>query len=121
MTTTTVPRSIEELTAPWLSAGLAPRFPGIRVADVAVDDVLHGTATKVLLRLRYEPDNAAEAPATVCVKGAFGKDNPAMAVTGIYEREALFYRDIEALLPRPGPIPWFAEPDPGTGFGVVVL
>ena len=117
-----MPRAVDDHTAEWFTAGLSPAFPGVNVASVSVDEILRGTAIKVLVGLEYGQDQPRGAPSSVCVKGAFGEDQVDMAAASkIYEREAVFYRDFESLLPRPGPIPWFSETEAGTGLGIVVL
>ncbi|HUG00078.1 MAG TPA: phosphotransferase [Ilumatobacter sp.] len=118
----TIPTSIEEITPTWLTGALQERFPGVEVTGVDIEDVLDGTATKVLALLTYggagRPDGA---PESVCVKGGLKENGPLMAATGIYEREAIFYRDIAPTLPATGSGAWWAGADSASRLGVVVL
>ncbi len=118
----TVPTSIDEITPTWMTGALQERFPGIEVSAVDIDEVLDGTATKVLARLTYggvgRPDGA---PTSVCVKGGFKENASLMAATGIYEREATFYRDIAPKLPASGTVAWWAGADSASRLGVIVL
>ena len=55
-----------EISADWLSAALAPRFPGLRVTGVEVVDAHTGTTGRARLRLRHA--GAPGAPDTLFVK-----------------------------------------------------
>jgi hypothetical protein len=120
--TATVPSVIADITPEWLTVALTARLPGVQVVGVAVDDVMRGTATKVFVRPTYVGGVAPPgAPGSLCVKGAFEDNADLMATTGIYEREAVFYRDLAPGLPSTGTVAWFADADPVTRLGVVVL
>jgi hypothetical protein len=65
---TELPLGFDEITTKWLGEALSAAHPGVEVASVEIDRVIHGTASKALLRLTY---NDARLPPTVCVKGGF--------------------------------------------------
>ncbi|WP_322778518.1 oxidoreductase family protein [Frankia sp. Cas4] len=120
--TAALPSTIDDITPEWLTMALGTRLPGVEVVDVAVDEVLRGTATKVFVQPTYgDGDPPPGAPGSVCVKGAFEDNAALMAATGIYEREAVFYRDLAPGLPPTGTAAWFADADSRTRLGVVVL
>jgi aminoglycoside phosphotransferase (APT) family kinase protein len=92
-----LPRSPDEIDAAWLSRALAPRHPGVRVADVAVVRREEATNDHAWLRIRY--DEPAGAPASMFCKllPCEPRRREAIARTGMGLREALFY---ERLAPR---------------------
>jgi aminoglycoside phosphotransferase (APT) family kinase protein len=109
-----LPLAIEEVTASWLSAAL-----GAEVAEVETTGIIWGTATKVLLQVRYAADSIG-LPKRICVKGGFVPDLLAIMAPG-YQDEARFYRDIAPLFGAGLPHCWYAEIDEETGQGIVVL
>jgi hypothetical protein len=82
---------------------------------------VHGTATKVLLEVDYQDDVKATRPSAVCIKAPFEPHAEMMAATGIYETEALFFRDIRPSLAVNAPAAYYADIDRPTRFGIVVL
>jgi hypothetical protein len=57
-----LPAAPEEIDAAWLTTALAPRYPGVRVADVEVVEIRQVTNCHSFLRIRYdEPAGAPEA------------------------------------------------------------
>src|SRR5215813_1364037 len=66
----TVPRSVHDITASWLTEALSVRFPGIVVTRIVDRQVIWGTATKVLVEVEYALQPPAGAPGTrLCIKG----------------------------------------------------
>ena len=57
-----VPRSVDDLTAAWLTAALDTRYPGVRVASCEVSAVVGGSATKLQLSVTYERQPATPLP-----------------------------------------------------------
>lgn len=118
---TNVPATLEEaLTPQWMTSALAQRTPGVRVTDVEVRSLLHGVATKALVRLTYAGP-AAGVPVDLCVKGGFEVANQHILTGGAYFREASFYRDIAGSLNVVTPACYYAGADPETKQGVVVM
>lgn len=118
---TNLPRSVDELVPEWFSHALSTPGRRSEVAGAKVRDVLHGTATKALVDLAYVDDESEELPASVCVKGPFEPHTDMMAATGIYETEARFFRDIQPRISVNAPTAYYADVDPATRHGVVVL
>jgi hypothetical protein len=118
---TNLPRSVDELVPEWFSDALSAPGRRSEVAEAKVRDVLHGTATKALVDLAYVDDDSGDLPASVCVKGPFEPHTDMMAATGIYETEARFFRDIQPRIPVNAPTAYYADVDPATKHGVVVL
>jgi hypothetical protein len=48
-----LPMVVEELTAEWLTTALSVRQPGVVVSSVAVEHIIWGTATKILVGVDY--------------------------------------------------------------------
>lgn len=106
-----LPLTIDEVTAPWLSEAL-----GVAVIRMDVERIVWGTATKMLLALNYAGD--VDLPVRLCVKGGFLEQLRAVMAAG-YRAEALFYRDIAAQLGAGIPACHYAAADDGQG--VVIL
>lgn len=113
-----LPLNIDELTAGWFSSVL-PLPAGVTVTSADVGSVIWGTATKVFVRLGYSREDPG-LPDRVCVKGGFNPNLRPMAGPG-YQAEALFFAGLAPHLDLPLPRCWFADHDPETGQGVVVL
>ena len=65
-----LPGRVRDVTASWLNAALAQRFPSTRVQDMAVTEVIWGTATKIRVTVRYSPDSPPDGPPhALCIKG----------------------------------------------------
>jgi hypothetical protein len=63
-----IPSGPDDIDPEWLTAALAPRFPGVRVAEVAVVEVRQVTNCHSFLAIRY--DEPAGAPAAMFAKMA---------------------------------------------------
>jgi len=84
-----LPRTVEHLTAAWMTAALGERFPGVEVSAVETKEVIWGTATKVRLHLSYAVGGRpAELPEAVCVKGGFDERISGFAVESAYDANA---------------------------------
>lgn len=71
----TVPESIDEITAPWLTEALQAQFPGVTVRRLDVVDVAHGACTKVRLGLTTDRNDT---PPTMLMKIGFEQHSPLM-------------------------------------------
>jgi len=88
----TLPRNLNELTAEWLSAALACRFPGVEVTSVHIGTVMHGSNTKVRLLLAYnEAGHAHRLPPTMLAKCGF--ETHSQLVTESNRSEVVFYSE----------------------------
>ena len=71
------PRSIEEVTAEWMTSALAVAYPNVEVERCVFENAIWGMAGKARFRLAYnEVGRAANLPATMFVKAGFGKYPP---------------------------------------------
>jgi len=113
-----VPRRWSDLTPAWLTAALAPHFPGAQVARVEVGDVADGTNRRARLFLRYR---AGTGPATVFVKREGRVLNRlALVALGALQSEArLFGSGVP--LPLDHPHPYAAAVDARRLATVVVM
>jgi hypothetical protein len=108
-----VPRRVEDITSEWLSCALQTD-----VTDVAVVEVIGGTATKIRLRLTYA--DSAALPPTMCLKGGMGAHAAFMAPVGIYATEARFFRDeLKHSTVRAPRVYWAGVDD--ENFGVILM
>jgi hypothetical protein len=111
-----LPSTVDDLTAAWLTTAL-----GHPVAEVAVRDIIWGTATKVLVTATYADTTTDHLPANLCVKGGFDERLRGFGVDTAYQTEATFYGSIAAELPIPLPRCYSATFDGDQQQGVLVL
>jgi thiamine kinase-like enzyme len=113
------PDELEEvLSADWLSAALAPQFPGIEVASTTVTETLQTMATKVRFDVEYS-NAPADAPAALCVKSYFGVGERYRATAGL--GETLFYRELASTLSVRVPPCLYKGIDPDTGNALIIM
>lgn len=110
-----LPITTKELTPAWFSKILDKR-----VKEVVITDTIHGTASKILVKLTYEDPNS---PKAVCIKGGF---NPAIlalqpSVSQMYLLEAEFYHYIGPTVQMRLPDVQYCAVDEVRGQGIVVL
>ena len=87
---------------------LCRRYPGVEVLSANVVDIMAATATKVRVRLTYNPAGAELGlPPTLIVKGAFGKNVDDMEHTFTDEMRA--YRDVVSDIGINTPKCYFAD------------
>lgn len=120
MTYPELPLTVEEITPEWLTGALSVSVPGAEVEGAEVDSVIWGTATKAFVEVRYAPGAPESAPGRVCVKGGFDATMRQVMSVG-YQVEASFYRDLASKLPEGLPTSYFADANPDSGQGVVVM
>lgn len=119
--TVSLPCSVEELTAEWLGSALRERCPTLSVQSVEIASVIWGTATKVLVDVKYDSPPVPNGPGSkLCIKAGFVPELRAIMGLG-YQREALFYRDIAPRIPTPLPRCHFAAVSERQNQGVVIL
>jgi len=113
-----LPTRIEAVTPAWLTARLEGRYPGLVVQDIAIVEVIHGTTTKVRANLTLNAAGLGHGvPRAVCIKSNLEDHAPVSMSHGLYDTEALFYRDIRPLIPLPAPLCYYAEADPRAADG----
>ena len=108
-----IPQDPDEIDPDWMSAALQPRFAGVRVAAVAVEQQRQVTNTHATLRITY--DDPRGAPATMFCKMLPNdpRRRDAIVRTGMGEREVRFYEQLAAKSPMrvPAVLVAVAQPD----------
>lgn len=116
-----LPLVTEELTAVWFSKVL-----GQQVKEVTVVEAMHGTASKILVKLGLEnvdANGSSEAPTEVCVKGGFSPELLKLhpSLFAVYRLEAEFYYYLAPALDMRLPKSWYNGTDVVSGQGIVLL
>jgi hypothetical protein len=111
-----LPTTFEELDADWLTAALRVKRPAVTVSRAEVVDMIRGTCTLVRMRLATD---AADVPETVILKGGF--ETHSRDWSRMHMKEALAYRDVLPVLGLNSPTCYFADYEPETRQGIVVM
>jgi hypothetical protein len=116
---TPLPRRLRDVTAAWLTATLALRYPGIEVLGFDEVECRNSHTTKLRVRLDLnDAGRAAGIPEHVCLKANWSGLRTGL----ICEREARFYQLVGEGLSAPVPRSYFADwDDDGRGNGLVVM
>jgi Phosphotransferase enzyme family len=115
-----LPLVVEDVTASWLTSALEQRCPGVEVTSARHETILHGTATKIRVRAKYNDlGRKAGLPETFIVKGGFSAHREMMAY--IYELEMRFYRDVAPRLTVRLPKCLYAGGSTAAGQAIVIL
>ncbi len=110
MTELSMPASLDEVAADWLTAALSQRFPGTVVTAVAPGSQVRATGTKLRLMLDYnDAGHAHRLPPTMWFKS--GLEEHSDHVRTSHARESLFYREIEPLGLLNAPRGYYAATD----------
>lgn len=93
----TIAPTLEETLSPdWLTAALGTRYPGVRVVDVTVGEVVSRMSTNARFTIQTADELPADLSSALCVKGYFAEYGQGPLVVGL--NETLFYRDaVEAI------------------------
>ncbi|MFA7603290.1 MAG: phosphotransferase [Novosphingobium sp.] len=117
-----LPVTTAEITPEWLTAALRVRAPGVTVRAIETIDTVHGTTTKIRLRLDLdEAGRRAGIPEIVILKGGFEPHSRAVGMDQMFEREARAYRDVFPAMPLPTPDCYFADYDAERKQGIVIM
>lgn len=115
-----LPVSVDQISCEWLDAALSSWTPGVRVAAIEGIRVVPGTATKVMLHVRFDRNVPNGPPDKLCLKGGF--DEQLRGIVGeAYCTEANFYAHVARLVSVPTPRCWFAHSEPEKRQGVIIL
>ncbi|MBW8814209.1 MAG: phosphotransferase [Caulobacterales bacterium] len=114
-----IPQDLAAVSPGMLTALLADRFPGVRVAAFEIEDRAHGTATKALLRLAYAP--GPQGPPRMWIKGGWEPTSEILRGVGIFSREPRVYAELLADLPVNAPRCYGAAWDEARLDGVLLL
>lgn len=106
-----LPLSVEEITREWMSEALERE-----IAQLEVDEIIWGTATKVLVKVFLGDGTEL----SLCVKGGFKRELLAQ-MGASYQVEARFYGQLGPRLEAGVPACHFAGIDETYGQGIVVL
>jgi hypothetical protein len=93
-----IPFSPDDLDPTWLTAALAVRHPGVRVASVDVREVRHVTHTHTFLRLGYDGDTTLPTD-LFCKMLPVTERRALLASSRMGSREVQFYNHLQPLLP----------------------
>lgn len=116
-----LPLVVEDITSAWLSKILK-----VKVETFRIQEVIHGSASKVLVEVTYATKSGDIPPTRLCVKGGFNPQLLEMLPTlfAVYRLEAQFYHHIAPQIPGLYLIPsyWAGVDHPsGKGQGIIVL
>ena len=115
-----LPLTADGVTAAWLSAALRTRYPGVTVAAADRLETIEGTATKVLVAVRYDGD-ADGLPERMWIKGGFADHREFAGNLGVYSSEVLFFTDIAPAYRLHHPRSYFALAQDAPVQGIVAL
>jgi hypothetical protein len=114
-----LPKLASEVNAQWLTRLLQNRYPGLVVENMVLDKLIDSHTTKLLLTLDLnEAGKAAGVPQHICIKANWSGlfDN-----VDISELEARYYYFVRDSIGIPSPICYYADWDPETGKGIIIL
>lgn len=115
-----LPLAIEAIDSDWLTSALRVRYPGITVESSEILDIIHGTCTKIRIRLQMdEPGRQAGIPQTVILKGGFEPHSRDMYLT--HDKEVRAYADLLPTLQLHSPKCYFADLDEDLLQGIVII
>lgn len=114
-----VPDELEELLTPeWLTAALAPRYPGIRVTAVEIGQVIRRVSIVAFFQIECEGGVPEGLSTNLVAKGYFGEHLRQVRYVG--EAEAFFYREIVEPAGLRSMRCVYADIDPESRHGVVI-
>lgn len=83
----------QDVTAQWLGDALAQRFPGTRVEQLDISEILWGTGTKMMASVTYnEAGRAHGLPEALCIKAGLAEHRE--LVKFCYQTEARFFAEL---------------------------
>jgi len=115
-----LPTTTDAITPQWLTAALRQRAPEVAVRGCEIVDTIHGTCSKIRLRLDLDAAAAqAGIPELVILKGGF--ESHSRELCYMHEREVRSYRDILGEISLPTPTCYFADYDPEQKQGIIIM
>jgi hypothetical protein len=115
-----LPVAIEEINSQWLTTAMRTRVPEAGVQGCQVLDVIHGTCTKIRLRLDVnEAGRRAGIPERVILKGGFEPHSRDTAFMLAHEVNS--YRELFPRLPLNTPVCYFADFDAERRQGIIIM
>jgi Phosphotransferase enzyme family len=114
------PTTTDEVTTAWLDSVIEKKWPGVRIRDSKIDEVILGNSGKVRMSLTYnEVGERLRLPPRVIVKGGYNRFGPDFE--SVYFTEMRFYRDILPLLETNAPLCLYADRDEINQQSLVIL
>lgn len=115
-----LPRHLQEVTAPWLSALMQHRYPGLEIHDMQVVELKNSHTTKLRVAIDFNDVGiAAGLPRRLCLKSNW---SDGFESGDICELEARFYHLMRDQVQAPVTRSYFADwDDDGGGRGIVVM
>ncbi|MEW9856441.1 phosphotransferase [Novosphingobium sp. M1R2S20] len=115
-TQASLPMTLGQIDAAWLTSALRTRFPDVRVRQLTIAEVMHGTCTKVWIDLETD---GAQLPGRLMLKGGF--EPHSRDWWSMHQMEVGGYLHILPELRLPSPTCYFAAYDEGQKQGVIVM
>jgi aminoglycoside/choline kinase family phosphotransferase len=115
-----LPLTVDGVTPAWLSAALRTRYPDVVVTAAERLEVVEGTATKVLVALRYDGDETS-LPQRMWIKGGFAEHREYTGALGVYAGEVRFFTDVAPTYSLRHPACYFALAQDEPVQGIVAL
>ncbi|MGV0743368.1 phosphotransferase [Mycolicibacterium sp. XJ870] len=117
-----LPLTADGVTAEWLSAALGSSYPGVVISQIEPVQNIEGTATKVRLRLAFDPTADRDGlPDQLCVKGGFGEYREYLGGMGLYRGEVRFFNEIAPIYELACPASYFGLTQTDPVQGIVAL
>lgn len=114
------PRSLDDITAGWLTSVLGEKYPGTVVEDLRFGTIIRGMATKAQLFLTYnDAGRAHRLPPSAWIKSGF--DASSAELMSHSTAEVHFFRDVAPGLSINLPQSWLELIDPGAPNGLLLL
>ncbi|WP_176593652.1 phosphotransferase [Sphingobium sp. EM0848] len=114
------PRSLEDISAEWLTSALAEAYPGTRVDGLSFGTIIRGMATKAQVHLHYNAAGLAHGlPPSAWIKSGFDATNADLMSHSVAEVE--FFRDLAPGLSINLPHSWLQLVDPNAPNGLLML
>jgi hypothetical protein len=119
---TMAPTELDTVLSPeFLSQALGQAYPGVQVESLRIVETQVTVATKIRFAVTYRGDVPPEIPRAFCVKGFFGESGAAFLGSGASETEVNFYRQMAPSMPLRLPRAVYAEIDPATRHGLLLM
>ena len=112
-----LPARVDAITPAWLEAALRPAFPGLRVENAQIIQLIDGTAQKARFAMHYGA--GPQGPPSLWVKGGF--DAIGVSQGDAFANETRFFAGVAPQLDINLPDCWFAAIDESSNNGVIIL
>lgn len=115
------PTDLDRVLSPeWLTQVLGGIYRGVEVEAIRIVETFVTVATKVRFEVQYR-NRPADVPTQFCVKGFFGEPGAAFMSSGASETEVNFYKFLAPTLNVRLPNCIYAQIDPATRHGLILM